>query len=356
MGDAGASGVMPLGPLAGGCHSLRLRVTVLAAGCAVLGALAGSLLGEWAPARWRGPETAVPVAAGAMLLVWLTGWSAAHAWSVLAQALFSRPGQAETPFSVQGPIELRRVVELLNDRIERRRQDMDRQRRLLADASHQLRTPLAVMRTVLQSTTAVELADRREELLRTVDRATAVVNEMLGRLKLEQRRGERLSMSLVRVDEVAREAAIEFAPLISAQGLQFELQAEPIEVTADEWMLGELVRNLLANAIRHSPEGGPLGIVLRSTAQGPELIVWDSGPGLGGAPRERLFEPFAASAGGGIGLGLSICRDLASAMGAQVELFNRTDGHRATGVDAVVRWGDGKPDSPSSHLSVGDPP
>ena len=103
-------------------------------------------------------------------------------------------------------------------------------------------------------------------------------------------------------------------------------------------MLGELVRNLLANAIRHSPEKGRLGIVVRLAHDGPELIVWDSGPGLGNSPRERLFEPFAAASGGGIGLGLSICRELARSMGARVELFNRTDGHSVMGVDAIVRW------------------
>jgi two-component system, OmpR family, sensor histidine kinase TctE len=103
--------------------------------------------------------------------------------------------------------------------------------------------------------------------------------------------------------------------------------------------LGELVRNLLANAVRHTPVGGPLGMVVRRVAGLPELVVWDSGPGIHDHDRERLFEPFAAATGGtGVGLGLSICRQLAQALGAEVELYNRSDGTRVVGVDAVVRW------------------
>ena len=77
---------------------------------------------------------------------------------------------------------------------------------------------------------------------------------------------------------------------------------------------------------------------------------------MGDGPRERLFEPFAAASGGGIGLGLSICRELAQAMGARVELYNRTDGHKATGVDAVVRWPTAStPLPPSPTTRSGEP-
>ena len=104
-------------------------------------------------------------------------------------------------------------------------------------------------------------------------------------------------------------------------------------------MLGELVRNLLANAISQTPTGAPLGIVVRQALGAPELVIWDSGSGIADDVRERAFEPFAAATRGtGVGLGLSICRHLAHAMGAQVELFNRSDGERVVGVDAVVRW------------------
>lgn len=346
-------------------RSLRAQVALGALGAAGLGAAS---VGVWlvpgtptAPSpwptetlRWVGSAAA---AAAALGLAWATGRHAARAWGPLEKALRRHDGDADTPLAARGPVEAQAAMETLNAWIDRRRQAAGRQQRLLGDASHQLRTPLAVLRTLLQGTPTAELGTRQDELLRTVDRATAVVNEMLARLKLDQRRHEAQGATAQRLDTSAREAALEFAPLIGTRRLHFELQAEPLEVPADAWMLGELVRNLLANAIRHSAPDGSLGIVVRMAHDGPELIVWDSGPGLGDGPRERLFEPFAAASGSGIGLGLSICRELAQAMGARVELYNRTDGHRVIGVDAVVRWPAAAAPSPlpATHPHQGDP-
>lgn len=343
---------------------LGMAVTVRALGAAVLGAVSALAwcVPDDAAARWTQDAAlwrvavSMLAAAGAVAAAWSAGRSAARPWADLQAALRQRNGEDDAALPCGRRSEVQDATQALNAWIERRRQARDRQRRLLGDASHQLRTPLAVLRTVLQGTAPQDLGAHRDELLRTVDRATAVVNEMLARMKLDQRRAEGACGTLQRLDEVSREAAIEFAPLIGARRLRFELDAVPLEVRADAWMLGELVRNLLANAIRHSPDEGLLGIVVRAAHDGPELIVWDSGPGLGDGPRERLFEPFAAASGGGIGLGLSICRDLAQAIGAQVELYNRTDGHTATGVDAVVRWPSAStPLSPSSTTCSGDP-
>ena len=306
--------------------------------------------------RWRWVAAAL-AAWVAIALAWSAGRMARRPWNELRTTLEGRDGEEDTPLPRSGPADVQPALAALDLWIARRREAGERQQRLLGDVSHQLRTPLAVMRTILQGTAPENLGAHREELLRTIDRTTAVVNEMLARMKLDQRRAGSPAASLQRLDSSARDAAIEFAPLIGTRELRFELQAEPLAVPADAWMLGELVRNLLANAIRHSPPDGALGIVVRMAHDGPELIVWDSGPGLGDGPRERLFEPFAAASGGGIGLGLSICRELAQAMGARVELYNRTDGHRVIGVDAVVRWPAAAAPSPlpATHPHEGDP-
>jgi two-component system sensor histidine kinase TctE len=225
-------------------------------------------------------------------------------------------------------------------------------RRLIAEAAHQLRTPLAALRARLQAAEPGRLDAQVPELLRTVDRATHVANEFLARAKIDQRRREAVHHVPLRLDELAHEAALEFSPLIAQKRLAFELDAVPQSVPADPWMAGELVRNLLANAIGHTPPHHPLGIVVREALGAPELVVWDSGPGIVDAQRERLFEPFAAATRGtGVGLGLSICRQIAQAMGAEVTLFNRSDGERVVGVDAVVRWAA----RPVASTSTGDP-
>ncbi len=260
--------------------------------------------------------------------------------AISAAALAVRPWrQLARDIDATSPVlcEVQPVVQAWQQRLAEQQAVMDRHKRFLADASHQLRTPLAVLRTQLQSDHTT--TPRAAEMLRTLDRATAVADELLSRLKVEQHQSHGLRLQSLRLDQVAKDAALEFSPLIAKSRQAFELDAVPLDLQADAWMLGELVRNLLANAVRHTPAGAALGIVVRRAAGCAELIVWDSGTGVADDQRERLFEPFAAATGGtGVGLGLSICRQLALAMGAQVQLFNRSDGARVVGLDAVVRW------------------
>jgi two-component system, OmpR family, sensor histidine kinase TctE len=294
------------------------------------------------PRRGIGARVAAVSLAGAALAWWLPAAQMPIALlsAAGAAALAVRPWrQLARDIDATMPVlcEVQPVVQAWQQRLAEQQAVMERHKRFLADASHQLRTPLAVLRTQLQSDNPT--TPRAAEMLRTLDRATAVADELLSRLKVEQHQSHGLRLQSLRLDQVAQDAALEFSPLIAKSRQAFELDAVPLDLRADAWMLGELVRNLLANAVRHTPPGGDLGIVVRRAAGCAELIVWDSGTGVADDQRERLFEPFAAAAGGtGVGLGLSICRQLALAMGAQVQLFNRSDGARVVGLDAVVRW------------------
>ncbi len=238
------------------------------------------------------------------------------------------------------PEELAPLVRTVNELLAAQQASVDQQRKFLSDASHQLRTPLAVLRTQLQGLTSGQL-DPRETLakmLRTVERATGLANQLLSMAKVDQlaRQGEWQPVDL---EAAAREVAVEFAPLMARKRLEFSLESSPIDVQSDAWLLGELLRNLLSNAIHHSAKGGQLGIVVRRLRGELELVVWDQGGGVDESVRQRLFEPFSASKGGtGIGLGLSICRQIAESMNASVDLFNRVEAGRVVGVDAVVRW------------------
>ena len=288
---------------------------------------------------WRAGWANV-VALGAFLAMW-SGLCIAVVlrWIESSRRALSEPmGDAD---EAAVPLELQPVLGRVQGLLQQQQQWVDQQRRFLADASHQLRTPMAVLRTQLQSAIAGDLqpAAALPQMLHTVDRATGLVNQLLSLTKLEQlaRRG---GLAAIDVRAVARDAVLELSPLIAAKRIDFSLDETELHAPADAAMLGELVRNLLANAIHHVPEGGRVGITLRRDAQQPELIVWDEGPGVDDALRPRLFQPFAASKNG-VGLGLSICRQIGEAMGARVELFNRTAGGEVIGVDAVVAWGQG---------------
>lgn len=216
----------------------------------------------------------------------------------------------------------------------------DEQASFLANASHQLRTPFAVLRTQVQGLLSGELqADNTlPQMLLTVNRSHQLVHQLLARARIDQL-SQRADWQTCDLELIARDIAIEFAPLLGRKQLDFSLQATSIPVQSDRWLLGELLRNLLSNAIQHSPEGAALGIVIRRLPSGPELLVWDNGGGLDASVQTRLFEPFQTASGPqGVGLGLSICKQIAQSMDAQIGLYNRIQNDRVVGVDAVVRW------------------
>jgi two-component system sensor histidine kinase TctE len=254
------------------------------------------------------------------------------------------------------PGELAPLVSTINQQLLAQQAAVDQQRRFLADASHQLRTPLAVLRTLVEGTIQGQTQSQESlpKMLSIVERATGLTDQLLSLAKAEQliRRRNWRDVSL---DEVARDVAVEFAPLIARKRLDFSLQAMPIVLRTDPWLLAELTKNLLANAIQHSPRKAALGIVIRRHRDDTEMIVWDHGGGVEADVMSRLFQPFVATKSGtGIGLGLSICRQIADSMNANVQLFNRIEGGQTIGVDAVVRWSGAAPPStsPSGYASL----
>jgi two-component system sensor histidine kinase TctE len=275
---------------------------------------------------------AAAAGAAAMLAIAWLAWLLARRWVARSLARFEQRAEA-TP----APAELRPTLERLEALQREQREGVDAQRRFLADAAHQLRTPLAVLRAEVQDALGGrgDPRARLEGMLHTVDRATTVANHLLSLSRVAQlgRDGE---LGAVAIAACVRDAIIELSPLISAKRLEFSLDGEGFDAAGDAVMLGELVRNLLGNAIHHSPAGARGGVVLR-TAPCKEVIVWDEGPGVDDALKPRLFTPFGAGRGG-VGLGLSICQQVAAAMGAQVHLYNRVEDGRVCGVDAVVRW------------------
>jgi two-component system sensor histidine kinase TctE len=256
-------------------------------------------------------------------------------WLAQAESALMHPDQHP---AYGGPEELRPSVMKVRELHAAQRRWVDDQRLFLADASHQLRTPMAVLRTQLQSAISGDVlaSEILPQMLHTVDRAAAMANNLLSLTKLEQlkRSGALASIDLA---VIARDAVVEIAPLIAHKRLDFALEGAAPTVVGDAVMLGELLRNLLANAIHHTPPGGAMGVLLRAFAGRVDLVVWDSGPGLDDEVQQRLFQPFSA-AKGGVGLGLSICRQIAEAMNAQVQLYNRIAAEHVIGVDAVVSW------------------
>ena len=275
-------------------------------------------------------------------LIWFVVHRALRPLQALRDELRGRTAADGSALVSRGPEELQPVIDEMNSLLARQQELTRQQRRFVADASHQLRTPMTVLKTQLQSAldgdapAPVILA----EMARTVDRVTHLANQLLNKARLEETGGGSDRQTL-RMDEIARDAVLELSPLIAARHLHFSLEAPgPAHVSGNHWMAGELVSNLLANAIRHTPDGARLGIRFDETGGRTRMVVWDSGPGIGEEARAWLFRPFAAANGVlGAGLGLSICLDIARSMQAGIELINRCGAAgEVLGLDAVVTW------------------
>ena len=127
------------------------------------------------------------------------------------------------------------------------------------------------------------------------------------------------------------------SPLIAQKNLDFEINEDPAEIPGNAWLVGELIRNLLFNAIQHTPVGCKLGIHIESDASGSRLLVWNEGEGLPDGLTEQLFEPFATSfSTHGTGLGLAISKEITDTLGGQITLNNRLADGKVVGLDALL--------------------
>ena len=257
----------------------------------------------------------------------------------LSHELQARPDDDLRPIAApDAPRELQPLIAATNEHMRRQSDLLAQQQRFVRDASHQLRTPLAVLKAQVQSARRGDVAppEALAEIEHTVDRATQLANQMLALAKVAQLQ-QQADVAPAQFDEVVRAVALDVAPLIAGKGLDFDLQTEPITLRARDWMLRELTRNLLHNAIRHTPAGGLLAITLARAGGEARLTVADGGPGVAPELAERLFQPFSAGAGGtGSGLGLAICHEIVQTLGGRIQLVNRMHNGRVDGLDAIV--------------------
>ena len=257
----------------------------------------------------------------------------------LSHELQARPDDDLRPIAApDAPRELQPLIAATNEHMRRQSDLLAQQQRFVRDASHQLRTPLAVLKAQVQSARRGDVAppEALAEIEHTVDRATQLANQMLALAKVAQLQ-QQADVAPAQFDEVVRAVALDVAPLIAGKGLDFDLQTEPVTLRAHDWMLRELTRNLLHNAIRHTPAGGLLAITLVRAGGEARLTVADGGHGIAPKLAERLFQPFSAGAGGtGSGLGLAICHEIVQTLGGRIQLVNRMHNGRVDGLDAIV--------------------
>jgi signal transduction histidine kinase len=230
-----------------------------------------------------------------------------------------------------GPPEVRSLARVFNDTVAKLEQLLRSQEEFVADASHQLRTPLTALRLRLENLERDVAASGRRELdgaLAEVERLASLVE---GLLALARADAAAEPAGTVDLGKLVRDRADAWSSLAGDRGLHVVVELDAAATArASESRLRQVLDNLVENAIEASPPGGT--ILLR--AQGSEVHVRDEGPGLGEDERERAFDRFwRGRAGPGSGLGLAIVRRLVEADGGEVRL-EPGDG---AGLVAVVR-------------------
>ena len=236
------------------------------------------------------------------------------------------------------PRELLPLVDATNQVMGRLQHLLENQKRFVRDTAHQLRTPLAVLKVQVQSALRgdMEAMEALADISQTVDRATLLANQMLALAKVAQLR-QQPDPSTLDLAQVVRQVALDLSPLIAEKNIDFEIETQACFVQAHEWMLGELTRNLLHNAIKHTPAGGTLTVRTICATGRVALCVGDSGAGISDDMAARLYQPFSAGdVPHGSGLGLAICLEIVQALGGSISLENRRVRNQVIGLDATV--------------------
>jgi len=279
----------------------------------------------------------------AVILVW---FGLSQGLQPLTQLRSHIEGRAENDLSPirtrRVPEELQPLIEAFNGMLLRMRANLDAQHRFIADAAHQMRTPLTGLKTqaqlAMRESDPAELKRSLQQIATSVDRAAHLVNQLLTLARAEASDDARQALAPLDLDVILREQVEEW--VVRALDKRIDLGYEPAaeaEILGNAVLLRELISNLIDNALRYTAEGGR--VTCRVIAQGDfvTLEIEDNGIGLTEDQSARVFDRFYRVDGTGVdgsGLGLAIVREIADLHRADASL--RPNSHERGAIARVV--------------------
>ncbi len=262
------------------------------------------------------------------LLIWLGVGKSLRPLNRLAADVARRePLHLESVAENPVPVEVQPLVTALNGLFKRLKRAFEKEHRFTADAAHELRTPLAGLRTQAEVARRARDDTQRtkalDKMINGVDRTTHLVTQLLTMARLDPQVGLQASVP-VDLSKVASMVVAELADRALAKNIELDLQ-DPCQdqVRGNPDVLASLVRNLVDNAIRYTAPCGHVLVTVTSAADKATLLVEDSGPGIPENEREKVFERFyrgSEATTPGSGLGMSIVRRIADLHNATIEL------------------------------------
>lgn len=268
------------------------------------------------------------------LLIWISIGRGLSPLKRVAHDVAQRaPQHLATLDTAHVPEEIRPLTDALNDLFARLQQAFEHERQFTADAAHELRTPLAALKTQAQVAQRADDDSTRQhalnQLILGTDRATRLVEQLLtlARLDPEQdlAKHEQVDLQALAVSVLAQ-----LAPEAVAKNIDLSLTpGSPLHVAGDSGALGILLRNLVDNAIRYTPPGGKVTVEIAPHGNHVVLRVTDSGPGIPEHERQQVFKRFYRGLGtraSGSGLGLSIAKRIAELHDANIAFDTPANG------------------------------
>lgn len=273
----------------------------------------------------------------ATLAIWFGVGIGLRALTSVRREISNRSHVDLSPIDDKGiPGELRPLINAMNDLLSRLSAALAAQQRFIADAAHQLRTPIAALKT--QTELAIrqihdpEAGTTLQHLHTAADHASRLVSQLLTLARAEPGSHRSVMREPVELSTLARQAASEWVPRALTRGLDlgFDDQSPPATISADPFLIREMLNNLIDNAICYTPSGGHITVRVRADNLHASLEVEDNGPGIPEPEREKVFERFYRIPGGspeGCGLGLAIVREIAQGHGATPVVSAGTGGN-----------------------------
>ncbi len=273
----------------------------------------------------------------ALTLLWFALTRGLSPLTALQERIRSRRPDDLSPIDTSGvPEEISPLVRSLNDMLARLSQSIQLQKRFIADAAHQMKTPLAGMR--MQSELAMRQSDRQEiqrsleQLSKSSESATRMINQLLALARAENRSAQSMPLDTVDIRTLARDTVQEWVQAAMARriDLGFETEESVPAVRGNATMLREMLNNLIDNALRYSSAGGHVTIRLRAEPgmdheMRTVIEVEDDGPGIPAAERAHVFDRFYRILGSdteGSGLGLAIVKEIVTHHSADIMITN----------------------------------
>lgn len=289
----------------------------------------------------------------AILAIWFGVGIGLRSLNAVRTEIAGRSGQDLSPITETGtPGEILPLVRTINELLVRVTAASAAQKRFIADAAHQLRTPVAALKAQTElalresgansiQKDAKNTTNTLQQIHTAADHATRLINQLLALAQAEPGEHHVTPREPLDLALLARETTSLWVPGGLAKGIDLGFDgtsAETVTIVADGLLIREALNNLIDNALRHTPDGGQVTVRVRLDNNHPVLEVEDNGRGIPEAERERVFERFYRIAGSnpdGAGLGLAIVREIALSHHAEISL---REGSQGQGTRVVITF------------------